>query len=95
MLAENTEIDARTRWKDAVEILKDDQRYKNIDDNREREDLFHEFIAELEKKEKEDFSKRKEKAVTVIRDELKQLIGTSPSGAPVASKGIVSFFFFF
>lgn len=54
MLAENTKIDSRTRWVDASNILKDDNRFKNIEDAGEREDLFNEFVGELIKKERED-----------------------------------------
>eukprot|EP00128_Syssomonas_multiformis_P015575 Colp12_sorted_trinity150504_noHs@4141 len=63
MLAENTDIDARTRWRDATTILQDDARYKNIEDARDREDLFLEFIVELEKKEKEDKRRQREAAI--------------------------------
>lgn len=63
MLAENTDIDARTRWRDATTILQDDSRYKNVEDARDREDLFLEFIVELEKKEKEDKRKHREAAI--------------------------------
>jgi hypothetical protein len=63
MLAENTDIDARTRWKDAITILQDDARYKNVDDARDREDLFQEFVLELEKKEKEDLRRSREAAI--------------------------------
>lgn len=63
MLAENTDIDARTRWRDATTILQDDPRYKNVEDARDREDLFLEFIVELEKKEKEDKRRQREAAI--------------------------------
>ena len=75
MLAENTEIDARTRWRDAVEVLKDDQRFKNLDDSREREDLFRDFILELEKKEKEDKRKQREVALTFFTKILHEKMG--------------------
>jgi hypothetical protein len=61
MLAENTSIDARTRWRDAIEILQPDARFKNVESMTEKEDLFQDFINELEKKERED--RRKIKAV--------------------------------
>jgi mannitol/fructose-specific phosphotransferase system IIA component (Ntr-type) len=71
MLAENTDIDARTRWKDAVAILQDDARYKNVEDARDREELFEEFIAELEKKEKEDKRRARDDAVAAFARLLK------------------------
>jgi hypothetical protein len=73
MLAENTNIDIKTRWKDAIEMLKDDNRYKNIEDHYEREELFNDFIKELEKKEREDRVKRKEHALSVVRDHMKAM----------------------
>jgi pre-mRNA-processing factor 40 len=72
MLAENTDIDARTRWKDAVAILQDDARYKNIEDARDREDLFQEFVLELEKKEKEDKRRARDEAVEAFNRVLKE-----------------------
>ena len=41
MLAENTGIDARTRWREAVQLLQDDVRYTDVEDGPEREDLFN------------------------------------------------------
>ena len=70
MLAENTDIDARTRWRDATLILQDDPRYKNVEDARDREDLFLEFIVELEKKEKDDKRKLREGAIAQFRKVL-------------------------
>jgi hypothetical protein len=66
-------IDVRTKWKDAQDFLREDQRYKNIDDPREREDLYRDFILELEKKEREDLMKFKDKATAAIKDILKAL----------------------
>jgi hypothetical protein len=73
MLAENMNIDVRTKWKDAQDFLREDLRYKNIDDPREREDLYRDFILELEKKEREDLMKFKDKATAAIKDILKAL----------------------
>jgi len=72
MLAENTEIDARTRWRDAVVILQDDVRFKNLEDVRDREELFKDFTLELEKKEKEDKRRTKESAMEQFRKVLDQ-----------------------
>lgn len=72
-LAEETKIDARTRWSDAIVILKDDTRYKNLDDPREREDLFTEFISELTKKEREDKMKLKDAAMRNLSELLDNL----------------------
>jgi hypothetical protein len=66
MLAEHTDIDVRTRWRQAQEMLREDIRFKNVDDAREREDLFQEFINELEKKEKEDRQRQKDRAMQIL-----------------------------
>lgn len=71
MLAENIRIDSRTRWRDAIVFLRDDIRYKNIEDMSEREELFQDFIKELEKKEREDRMKRKELAMESLTNMLK------------------------
>ncbi len=73
MLAENTNIDVKTRWKDAMTMLKDDPRFENVEDSYEREELFNDFIKELEKKEREDRIKRKDQAFNTVRDHLKMM----------------------
>ena len=59
LLAETTAIDGRTRWRDAQPLLESSRRYKQIEDDREREDYFNEFVVELAKKEKEDLMELK------------------------------------
>lgn len=54
MLAENTAIDAATDWRSAMDMLREDSRYKAVEDARERAELFADFQAELLKKEKAD-----------------------------------------
>ena len=66
LLAENTVIDARTRWREASVLLQDDVRFKNVEDARDREDLFNDFVSELEKKEKEDRSKSRVDALKFL-----------------------------
>jgi len=66
MLAENTDIHSRTRWRDASVLLQDDARYKNVSDEREREDLFNDFVLELEKKEKDDKAKQRAKVLLLL-----------------------------
>lgn len=52
MLAQNTQIDGRSRWDDAERTLRDDSRFKAVSDASDREDLFNEFVEALTKKEK-------------------------------------------
>ena len=75
MLAENTQIDANTRWRTARSFLCSDNRYKAIEDDREREDIFLEFIQELDKKEKEDANKTRREALSLFSAHLKDLHG--------------------
>lgn len=74
MLAERVEIDYRTRWRDASLILQMDARYKNIEDPIEREELFNDFIAELEKKERHDRLLKKDQASTKFIEFLECLV---------------------
>ena len=52
MLAQNTQIDGRSRWDDAERTLRDDARFKAVPESSDREDLFNEFVEALTKKEK-------------------------------------------
>lgn len=52
MLAQNTQIDGRSRWDEAERTLRDDARFKAVPDSSDREDLFNEFVDALTKKEK-------------------------------------------
>lgn len=52
MLAQNTQIDGRSRWDEAERTLRDDARFKAVPDSADREDLFNEFVEALTKKEK-------------------------------------------
>lgn len=52
MLAQNTQIDGRSRWDEAERMLRDDSRFKAVPDSSDREDLFNEFVEALTKKEK-------------------------------------------
>ena len=45
-----------------MQLLQDDPRYKNVEDANDREELFNDFVHELEKKEREDREKAKKKA---------------------------------
>lgn len=53
MLEECSELTSTTRWGRAVKIFSDDERFKAIERARDREDMFEEYLAELEKKELE------------------------------------------
>jgi hypothetical protein len=73
LLAETTQIDSRMRYRDCVNLISGDSRYLAIEDNRQREDYFREFVDELEKKEKLDLAKAKTEATSRFESLLKQL----------------------
>ncbi|CAM9130632.1 unnamed protein product, partial [Choristocarpus tenellus] len=70
MLAQNTQIDGRSRWDDAERSLRDDPRFKAVPDSIDREDLFNEFVDALTKKEKEDRRAAQKQASDSFRDFL-------------------------
>ena len=73
-LAETVEIDSRTRWRDAVELLQHDSRFKAVEDPRDREELFNDFVLELEKKEREDRLRKREVATIKINEILESKV---------------------
>lgn len=64
MLAQNTQIDGRSRWDEAERTLRDDARFKAVPDSSDREDLFNEFVEALTKKEKVFLKKARNRLVS-------------------------------
>ncbi|OVA01174.1 WW domain [Macleaya cordata] len=52
MLEESKELTSSTRWSKAVTMFEDDERFKAVERARDREDLFENYLVELQKKEK-------------------------------------------
>ncbi|KAJ8497340.1 hypothetical protein OPV22_007892 [Ensete ventricosum] len=52
MLEECKELSPMTRWSKAITMFEDDERFTAVERSREREDLFENYIAELQKKER-------------------------------------------
>ncbi|CAM8979235.1 unnamed protein product [Rhodiola kirilowii] len=52
MLEECQELTSSTRWRDALAIFENDERFKAVERVRDREDLFDTYMVELQKKEK-------------------------------------------
>ncbi|XP_057973871.1 pre-mRNA-processing protein 40A isoform X2 [Malania oleifera] len=52
MLEESKELTSATRWSKAVTMFEDDERFKAVERARDREDLFHSYLDELQEKEK-------------------------------------------
>jgi pre-mRNA-processing factor 40 len=74
MLAENTEIDANTRWRTAQTLLMNDQRYKMLESERDKEDLFEEFVKELARKEREDNERARRAATELFNTIISELV---------------------
>lgn len=52
MLEDSTDLTSSTKWREAILIFEDDDRFKAVERPKEREDLFNDHITELEKKER-------------------------------------------
>ncbi|GAB4853406.1 hypothetical protein Ancab_017584 [Ancistrocladus abbreviatus] len=52
MLEECNELTSTTKWSKAVSMFGDDERFNTVERARDREDLFDDYMAELEKKER-------------------------------------------
>ncbi|KAL1534229.1 pre-mRNA-processing protein 40A-like [Salvia divinorum] len=52
MLEESEELMSSTRWSKAVTMFEDDKRFKAVDLEVDREDLFRNYLVDLQKKEK-------------------------------------------
>jgi len=53
MLEECEELSSSLKWSKAMSLFENDQRFKAVDRPRDREDLFDNYIVELERKERE------------------------------------------
>lgn len=74
LLAERVEIDARSRWRECSQLLMEDRRFKEVDNERDREDYFNDFVGELAKKEKDDREKNIAEAKTEFHAVLSNLL---------------------
>ena len=70
MLAENTDIDAKSRWRDVQVLLQEDFRFKSVEESHDREEYFNDFVQELEKKEREDRTKLVDQALILFKSAL-------------------------
>ncbi|WOL13200.1 pre-mRNA-processing protein 40A-like isoform X1 [Canna indica] len=52
MLEECKDLTSGTRWSKAITMIEDDERFSAIERSREREDLFENYLSELQKKER-------------------------------------------
>eukprot|EP01029_Cantina_marsupialis_P006029 TRINITY_DN165661_c0_g1_i2.p1 TRINITY_DN165661_c0_g1~~TRINITY_DN165661_c0_g1_i2.p1 ORF type:complete len:960 (-),score=414.83 TRINITY_DN165661_c0_g1_i2:3965-6802(-) len=54
MLEQCKGIQSKMRWREVERLLKDDERYENVEDPRDRQDLFDEWMTDFEKKQREE-----------------------------------------
>lgn len=80
MLAENTDIDVNTKWRDAANLLQKDTRYKNVESMHEKEELFEDFLAELVKKERSDRKLQEEEAIRAFDIEMDEMVARGALG---------------
>lgn len=52
MLEESKELTSSTRWSKAVAMFEDDERFKAVEREADREDLFRNYLVDLQKKER-------------------------------------------
>ncbi|KAM3394997.1 pre-mRNA-processing protein 40A isoform X1 [Capsicum galapagoense] len=52
MLEESKELTSSTRWSKAVTMFEDDERFKAVEREADREDLFRNYLVDLQKKER-------------------------------------------
>ena len=57
----------------------DFNRYKNVEDSQDREELFLDFVQELKKKENEDRTKLKDNAIKILNSLYDELLLKSKS----------------
>nr|GMC83577.1 pre-mRNA-processing protein 40A [Ipomoea batatas]GMC87695.1 pre-mRNA-processing protein 40A [Ipomoea batatas] len=50
MLEESKELTSSMRWSKAISIFENDERYKAVERAKDREDLYQDYIEELDKK---------------------------------------------
>ncbi|KAK9748413.1 hypothetical protein RND81_02G055300 [Saponaria officinalis] len=53
MLEESTELTSTMKWSKAITIFEDDERFEAVEKPKDRQELFENYLVELEKKEKE------------------------------------------
>ncbi|KAK4801889.1 hypothetical protein SAY86_000092 [Trapa natans] len=71
MLEECKELTSSIKWSKAVTIFENDERFKIVDRNRDREDIFEGFIVDLERKEKEKAAEEQRHNIAEYRKYLK------------------------
>ncbi|XP_021284433.1 pre-mRNA-processing protein 40A [Herrania umbratica] len=67
MLEESKELTSSMRWSKAQSLFENDERFKAVERARDREDLFENYIVELERKERENAADEKRRNIAEYR----------------------------
>ncbi|EEF52242.1 protein binding protein, putative [Ricinus communis] len=67
MLEESKELTSSMKWSKAVSLFENDERFKAVEKARDREDLFDNYIVELERKEREKAAEDHRRNVTEFK----------------------------
>ncbi|CAL1395733.1 unnamed protein product [Linum trigynum] len=67
MLEESTELTSSMKWSKALSLFENDERFKAVEKVRDREDLFDNYMVELERKEKEKAAEEHRRNVSEYR----------------------------
>jgi len=72
LLKSSKEINSRSTWRKLVGILEKDPRFAMIEDDLYREELFEDFVYEIEKKEKDEFRELKKINIQKFKQMLEE-----------------------
>ncbi|XP_050208922.1 pre-mRNA-processing protein 40A-like [Mercurialis annua] len=70
MLEESRELTSTTRWSKAVTLFEDDDRFKDVERERDRKDLFDTFLKELGEKERAKSQEERKRNIAEYRQFL-------------------------
>ncbi|XP_057422541.1 pre-mRNA-processing protein 40A-like isoform X2 [Lotus japonicus] len=67
MLEESTELTSSTRWSKAIAIFENDERFKAVERDRDRKDMFDSFLEELIIKDRTRVQEERKRSITEYR----------------------------
>ncbi|XP_039038776.1 pre-mRNA-processing protein 40A-like [Hibiscus syriacus] len=70
MLEESSELISSTRWSKAIPMFEDDERYKAVEREKDRKDLFENYIDELRQKERVKAQEQRKQSIMEYRQFL-------------------------
>ncbi|KXS10076.1 hypothetical protein M427DRAFT_63010 [Gonapodya prolifera JEL478] len=73
MLEEHSDIKSSTKWRKAAELLKDHPTFNVIPGEKEREQLFEDWVVETRNKEKDEFRQRRKVNMEKFRNLLRSI----------------------